>query len=179
MRISSTHCDDGKLEGCERLEAYQGLSMVGQRRTPCISDNRHFSLSQVSWISNDLISHTSSSSIIHHDRSQNCVSSFSSRLSSSPELGPRVCLPLGKPCDQKVRVASTPFFPKSFAHLCPVGSCSQQNNLKELFLLLSFICPQIFIDYVGLDSFLPKDSDSTQIERARTSWKCCTTACTR
>lgn len=77
-----------------------------------------------------------------------------------------VCL-IGKPCDQKVRVASTPFFPKSFAHLCPVGSCSQQNNLKELFLLLSFICPQIFIDYVGLDSFLPKDSDSTQIEKSK------------
>ncbi|KAF9466575.1 SNF2 family DNA-dependent ATPase [Collybia nuda] len=32
-----------------------------------------------------------------------------------------------------------------------------QNNLKELFALLNFICPEIFVDYADLDSFLHKD----------------------
>ncbi|KAF8879544.1 SNF2 family N-terminal domain-containing protein [Gymnopilus junonius] len=32
-----------------------------------------------------------------------------------------------------------------------------QNNLKELFSLLNFICPEIFVDYADLDSFLHKD----------------------
>ena len=32
-----------------------------------------------------------------------------------------------------------------------------QNNLKELFALLNFICPEIFSDYVDLDAFLHKD----------------------
>lgn len=32
-----------------------------------------------------------------------------------------------------------------------------QNNLKELFALLNFICPEIFSDYSDLDSFLHKD----------------------
>ncbi|KAI5120574.1 hypothetical protein M0805_002524 [Coniferiporia weirii] len=32
-----------------------------------------------------------------------------------------------------------------------------QNNLKELFALLNFICPEIFSDYADLDSFLHKD----------------------
>ncbi|PPR03483.1 hypothetical protein CVT26_007889 [Gymnopilus dilepis] len=32
-----------------------------------------------------------------------------------------------------------------------------QNNLKELFSLLNFICPEIFADYADLDSFLHKD----------------------
>ncbi|KLO15808.1 SNF2 family DNA-dependent ATPase [Schizopora paradoxa] len=35
-----------------------------------------------------------------------------------------------------------------------------QNNLKELFALLNFICPEIFSDFSDLDSFLHKD-DST------------------
>ena len=32
-----------------------------------------------------------------------------------------------------------------------------QNNMKELFALLNFICPEIFSDYSDLDSFLHKD----------------------
>jgi hypothetical protein len=32
-----------------------------------------------------------------------------------------------------------------------------QNNLKELFALLNFICPEIFSDYADLESFLHKD----------------------
>lgn len=32
-----------------------------------------------------------------------------------------------------------------------------QNSLKELFALLNFICPEIFVDYADLDSFLHKD----------------------
>ena len=32
-----------------------------------------------------------------------------------------------------------------------------QNNMKELFALLNFICPEIFSDYADLDSFLHKD----------------------
>ncbi|KAF9523106.1 SNF2 family DNA-dependent ATPase [Crepidotus variabilis] len=39
-----------------------------------------------------------------------------------------------------------------------------QNNLKELFSLLNFICPEIFVDYKDLDSFLHKDSTSTEDE---------------
>ena len=33
-----------------------------------------------------------------------------------------------------------------------------QNNLKELFALLIFICPEIFSDYADLDMFLHKDN---------------------
>ncbi|KAH9942954.1 P-loop containing nucleoside triphosphate hydrolase protein [Amylocystis lapponica] len=32
-----------------------------------------------------------------------------------------------------------------------------QNNMKELFALLNFICPEIFSDYTDLESFLHKD----------------------
>jgi SWI/SNF-related matrix-associated actin-dependent regulator of chromatin subfamily A member 5 len=32
-----------------------------------------------------------------------------------------------------------------------------QNNLKELFALLNFICPEIFTDYADLETFLHKD----------------------
>lgn len=32
-----------------------------------------------------------------------------------------------------------------------------QNNMKELFALLNFICPEIFSDYSDLESFLYKD----------------------
>ncbi|KAF8167097.1 P-loop containing nucleoside triphosphate hydrolase protein [Crassisporium funariophilum] len=39
-----------------------------------------------------------------------------------------------------------------------------QNNLKELFSLLNFICPEIFVDYKDLDSFLHKDSESGDVE---------------
>jgi len=39
-----------------------------------------------------------------------------------------------------------------------------QNSLKELFSLLNFICPEIFVDYKDLDSFLHKDSTSTESE---------------
>ena len=39
-----------------------------------------------------------------------------------------------------------------------------QNNLKELFALLKFICPEIFSDYADLDSFLHKDDDSAERE---------------
>ena len=39
-----------------------------------------------------------------------------------------------------------------------------QNNLKELFSLLNFICPEIFVDYSDLDSFLHKDSQNTDVE---------------
>jgi SWI/SNF-related matrix-associated actin-dependent regulator of chromatin subfamily A member 5 len=42
-----------------------------------------------------------------------------------------------------------------------------QNNLKELFSLLNFICPEIFVEYEDLDSFLHKDSTSTQDEDER------------
>ncbi|KAJ2930321.1 hypothetical protein H1R20_g6789, partial [Candolleomyces eurysporus] len=33
-----------------------------------------------------------------------------------------------------------------------------QNNLKELFALLNFICPEIFVNYADLDLFLHKDT---------------------
>lgn len=39
-----------------------------------------------------------------------------------------------------------------------------QNNLKELFALLNFICPEIFVEYKDLDSFLHKDSDAAEEE---------------
>ena len=39
-----------------------------------------------------------------------------------------------------------------------------QNNLKELFSLLNFICPEIFVEYKDLDSFLHKDSQHTDVE---------------
>lgn len=35
-----------------------------------------------------------------------------------------------------------------------------QNNLKELFALLNFICPEIFSDFSDLDSFLHKDDSA-------------------
>ncbi|KAF5371313.1 hypothetical protein D9758_004202 [Tetrapyrgos nigripes] len=35
-----------------------------------------------------------------------------------------------------------------------------QNNLEELFALLNFICPEIFVDYSDLNTFLNKDSNS-------------------
>ncbi|TFK56316.1 transcription activator snf2l1 [Heliocybe sulcata] len=37
-----------------------------------------------------------------------------------------------------------------------------QNNMKELFALLNFICPEIFSDYADLDSFLHKDEESAK-----------------
>jgi SNF2 family DNA or RNA helicase len=38
-----------------------------------------------------------------------------------------------------------------------------QNNLTELFSLLNFICPEIFVEYMDfkLDSFLDKDSQNS------------------
>lgn len=33
-----------------------------------------------------------------------------------------------------------------------------QNNLKELFAVLNFITPEIFVNYEDLDSFLHKDT---------------------
>ncbi|KAF8886753.1 SNF2 family DNA-dependent ATPase [Infundibulicybe gibba] len=36
-----------------------------------------------------------------------------------------------------------------------------QNNLKELFALLNFICPEIFVKYEDLDSFLHKDEGTS------------------
>ena len=35
-----------------------------------------------------------------------------------------------------------------------------QNNMKELFALLNFICPEIFSDYADMESFLHKDDSS-------------------
>ncbi|KAI1784329.1 SNF2 family DNA-dependent ATPase [Ganoderma leucocontextum] len=37
-----------------------------------------------------------------------------------------------------------------------------QNNMKELFALLNFICPEIFSDYADLESFLHKDDESAE-----------------
>lgn len=37
-----------------------------------------------------------------------------------------------------------------------------QNNMKELFALLNFICPEIFSDYADLDSFLHKDEKEAE-----------------
>ncbi|KAF4613338.1 hypothetical protein D9613_011056 [Agrocybe pediades] len=42
-----------------------------------------------------------------------------------------------------------------------------QNNLKELFSLLNFICPEIFVDYKDLDSFLHKDSTDGEDEEEK------------
>ncbi|KAF8347321.1 SNF2 family N-terminal domain-containing protein [Amanita rubescens] len=42
-----------------------------------------------------------------------------------------------------------------------------QNNLKELFALLNFICPEIFVNYEDLDSFLHKDDSRTEAEEER------------
>lgn len=42
-----------------------------------------------------------------------------------------------------------------------------QNNLKELFALLNFICPEIFVDYTDLDSFLHKDESGTDAEEEK------------
>lgn len=41
-----------------------------------------------------------------------------------------------------------------------------QNNLKELFSLLNFICPEIFVEYSDLDSFLHKDASGLVKEDA-------------
>jgi SWI/SNF-related matrix-associated actin-dependent regulator of chromatin subfamily A member 5 len=38
-----------------------------------------------------------------------------------------------------------------------------QNNLKELFALLNFICPEIFTDYADLEAFLHKDSGNGEV----------------
>lgn len=37
-----------------------------------------------------------------------------------------------------------------------------QNNMKELFALLNFICPEIFSDYADLESFLHKDEGEAE-----------------
>ncbi|KAJ7695171.1 P-loop containing nucleoside triphosphate hydrolase protein [Mycena rosella] len=42
-----------------------------------------------------------------------------------------------------------------------------QNSLKELFALLNFICPEIFVDYADLDSFLHKDDDGADEEEEK------------
>ncbi|KAL0956462.1 hypothetical protein HGRIS_002608 [Hohenbuehelia grisea] len=42
-----------------------------------------------------------------------------------------------------------------------------QNNLKELFALLNFICPEIFVDYADLDSFLHKDETGADEEEEK------------
>ncbi|KAF7294468.1 hypothetical protein MKEN_01439300 [Mycena kentingensis (nom. inval.)] len=42
-----------------------------------------------------------------------------------------------------------------------------QNNLKELFALLNFICPEIFVDYADLDSFLHKDDSDNEEEKSK------------
>jgi len=42
-----------------------------------------------------------------------------------------------------------------------------QNNLKELFALLNFICPEIFIDYSDLEAFLHKDDTSTDVDEEK------------
>ncbi|KAF9001708.1 SNF2 family N-terminal domain-containing protein [Cyathus striatus] len=42
-----------------------------------------------------------------------------------------------------------------------------QNNLKELFALLNFICPEIFVDYADLDSFLHKDDTGEEEEEEK------------
>ncbi|TEB28250.1 transcription activator snf2l1 [Coprinellus micaceus] len=39
-----------------------------------------------------------------------------------------------------------------------------QNNLKELFALLNFICPEIFVNYEDLDLFLHKDTGGGETE---------------
>ncbi|KAF5352870.1 hypothetical protein D9756_006326 [Leucocoprinus leucothites] len=42
-----------------------------------------------------------------------------------------------------------------------------QNNLKELFALLNFICPEIFVKYEDLDAFLHKDAMEKEEEEER------------
>jgi SWI/SNF-related matrix-associated actin-dependent regulator of chromatin subfamily A member 5 len=42
-----------------------------------------------------------------------------------------------------------------------------QNNLKELFALLNFICPEIFVNYEDLDSFLHKDDNGIEVEEEK------------
>ncbi|KAL9716756.1 chromatin remodeling complex Adenosinetriphosphatase [Leucoagaricus gongylophorus] len=42
-----------------------------------------------------------------------------------------------------------------------------QNNLKELFALLNFICPEIFVQYEDLDAFLHKDASEKEEEEER------------
>nr|GAT42969.1 predicted protein [Mycena chlorophos] len=42
-----------------------------------------------------------------------------------------------------------------------------QNNLKELFALLNFICPEVFVDYADLDSFLHKDDSDNEEEKSK------------
>ncbi|KAI0005017.1 SNF2 family DNA-dependent ATPase [Russula compacta] len=42
-----------------------------------------------------------------------------------------------------------------------------QNNLKELFALLNFICPEIFIDYADLETFLHKDDTPTDVDEEK------------
>ena len=42
-----------------------------------------------------------------------------------------------------------------------------QNNLKELFALLNFICPEIFIDYKDLETFLHKDDTATDVDEEK------------
>ena len=44
-----------------------------------------------------------------------------------------------------------------------------QNNLKELFALLNFICPEIFVHFEDIDSVLHGDDSRTEAgeEKAR------------
>lgn len=42
-----------------------------------------------------------------------------------------------------------------------------QNNMKELFALLNFICPEIFVDYADLESFLYKDEEGAEAEEEK------------
>ncbi|TFK68179.1 hypothetical protein BDN72DRAFT_769633 [Pluteus cervinus] len=42
-----------------------------------------------------------------------------------------------------------------------------QNNLKELFALLNFICPEIFSEYEDLDTFLHKDEAEEEEEKSK------------
>ena len=42
-----------------------------------------------------------------------------------------------------------------------------QNSLKELFALLNFVCPDIFVDYADLDSFLHKNETGSEEEEEK------------
>ncbi len=42
-----------------------------------------------------------------------------------------------------------------------------QNNLKELFALLNFICPEIFTHYKDLETFLHKDDTATDADEEK------------
>lgn len=42
-----------------------------------------------------------------------------------------------------------------------------QNNMKELFALLNFICPEIFSDYADLESFLHKDDTEGEADEEK------------